>query len=99
MHKLKGSGRGPWGFVPQPSQVTQTMVAAPFLLALRPHKTFGVTPAAADTGPQGPQFVESAGDSSSALLSTSVALGLTPCASGAQADELTTSSWPVLPGG
>lgn len=46
-----------------------------------------------------PSLWSQLGDSSSALLSTSVALGLTPCAFGAQADELTTSSWPVLPGG
>lgn len=102
MHKLKGSSQETLGFVPQPFQSTQTMSGCPILLALRSHKTFGVTPAAVDTGPQGPQLVESAGGQFISSVEHQCGTRfdpMTPYASGAQADELTTSSWPVLPRG
>lgn len=64
-----------------------------------PAGPLGVTPGAAGTGPQAPGLWSRLGDSSSALLSTSVAWVLTPQASGTPAFELTTFSWPVLPRG
>lgn len=100
MHKLKEVARRPLGFVLQPSQVTQTMSGCP--ISVGPQATQDIwcyTSSSRHRFSGSPSLCSQLGDSSSALLSTSVALGLTPCASGAQADELTTPSWPVLPGG